>query len=147
MNYLKHFFFSLCLISSFSLMAANAPVNQDDIPVNYRLMDESTFQKLVSGNSIVGVTGTSKSLYILHFGKDGTCDMWKKNKVYAGSWWTEKDELGRDFVRAIWPDYSNADPSAAWYYVDSKQADTLLVATKTDRSPVLVVPGRAFPSS
>lgn len=149
----------LCFIGLFASLAAAPSVNQDTIPVNYQLMDRKTFERLVVGNTVVGVTSNSKSLYLLYFAKDGVSEMWKQDKVYAGTWWIEKDELGRDFMRAIWPEYSSSqkqskfssssqsgDATAAWYYVDPKQADTLLVATETYRTPVLLLPGRSFPA-
>lgn len=137
-----------------------ASVNQNSIPVNYRLMDLKTFQKLVVGNTIVGMTRQSQSLYLLYFAEDGSCELWKQNKVYLGTWWSEKDDLGRDFMRAHWPDYASAEKkslfspanpnygsaTSVWYYVDVQQSDTVLVATKDFRSPVLLMPGRAFPS-
>ena len=149
------FFLALCAVGAMAPFFAHssAAVNQNTIPVNYRLMDQSTFQKVVVGQTIVGVTSNSKSLYLLYFAKDGSCDLWKQNLVYPGTWWIEKDELGRDFMRAFWPGYaksSNSNPkdeaTSIWYYVDPQQADTLIVATKNERSPVLLVPGRAFPS-
>lgn len=158
----KLFCAALCMIAWItpSLADSSVPVNQDAIPVNYRLMDQSTFKKLVVGNTIAGVTSRSKSLYLLYFAANGSCEMWKQNQVYPGNWWAEKDELGRDYMRAFWPGYSssqkpaapasagqnNSDATSIWYYVDSKQSDTLLVATIDERSPVLLLPGRAFPS-
>lgn len=151
--YYKLFLMTLCLVagwSSSSDAASAVAINDNTIPVHYHLMDQGTFQRLVVGNTIVGVTSRSKSLYLLYFAKDGYCELWKQYQVYAGNWWVEKDELGRDFMRAFWPEYSSYDKThtatSAWYYVDTKQPDTLLVATKTDRSPVLLVPGRAFPT-
>ncbi len=162
MKNLKFFLAALCLFGSIATLTSvyAADMNQNAIPVNFQLMDHSTFQKIVVGNTIVGVTSNSKSLYLLYFAKDGVCEMWKGDKVYPGSWWAEKDELGRDFFRAYWPEYSSghkdskfsspntgkSDATSAWYYVDSKQSDTLIVATKTYRTPVLVLPGRAFPA-
>lgn len=159
MMHLQIFSLFFILISWFSPLMAN-PVNQNTIPVNFRLMDQKTFQKIVVGNTIVGMTRQSQSLYLLYFAQDGTCELWKQNNVYLGSWWSEKDELGRDFMRAHWPDYAStekkslfspANPNygsatSVWYYVDAQQTDTLIVATKDFRSPVLLIPGRAFPS-
>ena len=148
MKNLKLFLAAICCIGSIAHISPvfAADMNQNAIPVNFQLMDHNSFQKIVVGNSIAGVTSNSKSLYLLYFAKNGLCEMWKGGKVYTGSWWEEKDELGRDFFRAYWPEYSSkTDATSYWYYVDSKQPDTLIVATKTTRSPVLVIPGRAFP--
>lgn len=109
-------------------------------------MDQSTFKKQVVEHTVGGVSSNSKSLYLLYFASNGTCEMLKQNQIYPGTWWIEKDEQGRDFVRAFWPDYAHKqpEPTAAWYYFDSQQPETLLVATKNERYPVLIMPGRAF---
>ena len=91
----------LCLIGPIAPLAAAPSVNQNAIPVNYQLMDHKAFERIVVGNTVVGVTSNSKSLYLLYFAKDGICELWKQDKVYTGTWWVEKDEQGRDFMRAI----------------------------------------------
>lgn len=58
----------------------------DEIPIHYQLIDRDSFQDIVVGNTIVGVTLQSHSLYMLHFLPDGYCELWKQNKIYAGSW-------------------------------------------------------------
>jgi len=129
------------------------------VSVNYQLMDAPTFQKIVVGNTILGVTRHTNSLYMLYFAPNGTCEMWKENQVYEGNWWTEKDDLGRDFVRAFWPQYISEDPqslfspenphvgsaTSVWYYVDSEQSNKLLIGTKTFQASVLLAPGKTFP--
>lgn len=136
------------MFSCWALPLLAAPFNQNSISVNYKLMDQTTFKKLIAGRTIAGVSSNSKSLYLLHFAYDGTCEMWKQNRIYTGTWWVEQDEEGRDFFRAFWPDYAHKqpEPTSAWYYLDTQQSDTLFVATKSERYPVLLIPGRAFPS-
>lgn len=142
-----------CLIGWIIPLSAESAVNQNTIPVHYQLMDQGMFEQFVVNNTIAGVTSNSHSLYLLYFAKDGTCELWKKNITYPGTWWVEKDEQGRDFMRAFWPEYSSSyDPSSsqeatsAWYYVDVTQPDTLLLATKTSRETLLLLPGKTFPT-
>lgn len=143
----------------FANFAAGLPVNQDAIQVNYHLMTGHDFQEIVVGNTVLGVTRHSHSLYMVFFEAEGTCELWKQNQVYQGHWWIEKDEQNRDFIRAYWPQYNSFDPksifypdnpdygsaTAVWYYVDPSCPDTLLLAKKSFRAPITLVPGRAFP--
>lgn len=159
----KMFWLIVGLVSfaQFSLRGFEDPkgFNQSSISVTYQLMDGNAFQKIVVGNTIVGMTRQSQSVYMLYFLPGGSCELWKQNEVFKGSWWIENDETGRDYVRAYWPDYNSKDPkslfspenprygtaTSVWYYMDAQQPDTLLVATKKFRAPVVLVPGRAFP--
>jgi hypothetical protein len=134
--------------------------NQDSISVTYEIMDRDAFNKIVVGNTIVGITRQSHSLYMLYFASDGYCELWKQNQIYEGNWRIEKDEIGRDFVRAFWPQYSSPNQkslfspenprfgtaTSVWYYVDTTQPNTILLATKKFRVSLVLVPGRAFPS-
>jgi hypothetical protein len=118
-----------------------------------------TFQTLVVGPAVFGITRQSGSLYMLHFASEGHCKLWKQNQVYEGNWWIEKDGRGRDFVRAFWPGYtsqqaaslfSQENPSygkatSVWYYTDPKRPGTLHMAGKKFHASVLLVNGKPFP--
>lgn len=130
----------------------------DEISVDYQLMDRDLFEKVVVGNTIVGVTRQSHSLYMLYFLQNGYCELLKQNQIYQGSWWIEKDKLGRDVVRAFWPEYSSSEPKSLFsfenprygsatairYYMNA--AGALFLAGKTFQVPVILVPGCAFAS-
>jgi hypothetical protein len=149
--------FLVCLMGA---LRANEPIidfRKEEIPVSYHLMNHNMFQTIVVGNTVVGMTRQSHSVYMLYFASDGSCDLWKQNRVYLGRWWLEKDEFNRDYVRAIWPQYSSLHPqslfspdnprygtaTAIWYYVDSTHSK-FLVANRKFQAQVLLVPGRAF---
>lgn len=144
---MKYLILIFTLFFGFTSSSYAAPFNQNSISVNYKLMDQSAFKKIIAGRTIAGVSSNSKSLYLLYFAPDGTCEMWKQNHIYTGTWWAEQDDEGKDFFRAFWPDYAHKqpEPTSAWYYFDSQQSDTLFVTTKTERYPVLLLPGKAFP--
>ena len=129
----------------------------NEISVNYHLMDQDEFQNVVVGNTVVGVTRQSHSLYMLYFLPNGYCELWKQNQIYLGNWWIEKDKLGRDCVRAFWPQYTSSEPDSLFspknprygtptalkYYFDS-QRRALLVAGNTLEASVIFVPGCPF---
>lgn len=155
----RSLFLILFILCSFVTPLPSLPFNQDLIPVTYQLLNKESFDKVVVGNTIVGVTRNSHSLYLLYFAPLGNCELWKQNQIYPGSWWTEKDTCGRTNVRAIWPDYQSSSPksifstdnpkygsaTSVWYYVDIEQPDTLILATEKFRTPLLIIPGRSFP--
>lgn len=80
------------------------------------------------------------------------------DKIYAGSWWIEKDVLGRDFVRAHWPLYVSMEPKSLFspknprygsatsirYYINTEY-QSIIVAGQEFRAAVILVPGCAFP--
>lgn len=129
----------------------------NDVAANYQLMDQKLFEQQIVGNTLIGVTHHSHSLYMLHFLPDGACELWKQNHIYKGSWWIEKDQLDQDYVRAFWPDYSSSErnslfspqnprygnPTAVWYYLDL-QSKSLLLVTRAYQTIALWVEGRAF---
>lgn len=133
----------LCMLS-FSLFS------EDQIAITYQLMDAKAFQERVVGNTVVGITRQSFSLYMLYFERDGTCILLKGNKEYQGEWWFEKE-----YVRAFWPEYQSAHPqsifskenprygnaTAIQYYFDG---ENILVANKNFTASVLLLKGKAF---
>ena len=127
--------------------------------VTYELINEAMFRQYIVGNTVVGITRQSNSLYMLYFVEDGTCTMWKQNKIYNGSWWVEKDKDSHDFFRAIWQQYKSNEPNSLfhpenprfgnatslWYYRDFQSPHGFQIATKNFRETVIVAPGCAFP--
>lgn len=148
----------IILISIF-LFFIHKEVSSDEISINYTLMDEEIFKNIVVGNTIVGVTRQSYSLYMLYFMFDGSCKLWKQNHIYPGKWWIEKDKLGTAHVRAFWPDYISSERDSIFspenpkfgnatsirYYFDSIH-NSFLVAGKKFQASVILIPGDAFPS-
>ncbi len=130
----------------------------EEFSIHYQIMDQDTFQKVVVGNTIAGTTRQSHSLYMLYFLPDGDCKLWKQDEIYEGSWWIEKDEFSRDFVRAFWPEYTSSEPKSLFspenprygtatslrYYLNVKNGAVFLEG-KGFLSPVILVPGSAFP--
>lgn len=151
MTYLKLFcLFSCCIFSCFS----------KELSIDYEIMDQNTFQKVVVGNTILGTTRQSHSLYMLYFLPDGYCKLWKQNEIYDGNWWIEKDELNRDFVRAFWPEYTSSESKSLFspdnprygtatslrYYLNVENG-AIFLAGKNFLSPVILARGYAFPTS
>ncbi|MCE5316446.1 MAG: hypothetical protein LLG04_03665 [Parachlamydia sp.] len=140
----------LLLVLSFSLAA-------DEIPLCYQLMDQEMFQSRVVGNTIIGLTRQSNSLYMLHFSPQEECKLWKQNQIYSGKWWIEKDDQGRDVVRAFWPHYTSSEPASLFspqnprygtatslrYYLHA-QTGAVLIAGKTFQASVILAPGLSF---
>ncbi len=155
---MRTLFFKLLLCFVYCSFA-NADFNQDTIPVTYELIDRKAFGTVVVGNTVVGITRQSHSLYMVYFAPEGHCTLWKQDQVYKGTWWIEKDTRERDFVRAIWPEYTSSHAqslfskehphygkaTSVWYYTDTTVPGTLYVANKRFRAPVILVPGKAFP--
>lgn len=126
------------------------------ISVGYELLDQASFHKNIAGNTVVGVTRQSKSLYMLYFAPDGTCELWKQDQIYNGTWWINKDEEGRDVVHAFWPNYQSTQPKSLFspenprygnptsilYYSSSQHTNALLLVTKTTQAAAIIVPGR-----
>lgn len=145
----------LCIYFCFLL---SLPTFSDEIPIHYKLMNQDTFQKIVVGNTIVGTTRQSHSLYMLYFLSDGSCELWKQSQIYTGRWWIEKDSLGKDVVRAFWPEYNSSEPKSLFspknprygtatslrYYFDL-DTSSVFIANKMVKTSVILVPGRAFP--
>lgn len=144
------------LIVAFSIFASCLFANE--INIKYQLLDRNEFEKVVVGNSVVGMTRQSHSLYILWFKQDGLCELWKGNKIYPGKWWIEKDIDNRDIVRAFWPSYTSSEPKSLFspenprfgeatsigYYRNSENGALLLVGKKFALS-ALLIPGCCFP--
>lgn len=137
----------ILLVLSFSLAA-------DEIPLCYQLMDREMFQSRVVGNTIIGLTRQSHSLYMLHFSTQGECELWKQNQNYLGKWWIEKDSEGRDVVRAFWPQYTSSEPASlfspqnprygtatALRYYFHAQTGAVLIAGKTFQASVILAHG------
>lgn len=126
------------------------------ISVDYELLDHAAFHKNIAGNTVVGVTRQSKSLYMLYFAPDGTCELWKQDQIFNGTWWINKDEQGRDVVHAFWPEYQSTEPKSLFspenprfgnatsilYYGSSQHPNALLLVTKSMQAAATVVPGR-----
>ena len=160
MKYFRATMFALGILSSVNYSLYSVDSNQDLISTTYQLMDHDAFRKIVVGNTVLGITRQSHSVYMVYFASDGVCELWKHNQVYSGTWRIEKDTLGRDCVRAFWPHYTSSEPqslfspensrfgtaTSVWYYSDSQQPNTILVATKKFRAHVILAPGRAFPA-
>lgn len=146
-------FLLACTFSFLSLFCSS-----DEISLRYQLMNKETFEKIVVGNTIIGITSQSQSLYMLYFLAQGECELWKKNQVYTGCWWIEKDRLNRDVVRAFWPSYHSSEPKSLFspknprygtatsvrYYFDPENKAVFLANNRV-RTSVILVPGRAFP--
>lgn len=147
---LRFILIALCLCISFYGYS-------DEIDVQYELMDRNAFQEIVVGNTIVGISLNSHSLYMLYFLPDGYCELWKQNQIYEGKWWIETDALGRDFVRAFWPTYISSKPQSLFspenprygnatsvrYYRNPKSG-TIMLAGKNFQASALLVPGCPF---
>jgi|GEM_PF-1946041 len=130
----------------------------EDISLRYERMNEDTFQKVIVGNTLVGRTSQSHSLYMLYFTVEGECELWKKSQIYLGHWWIEKDKLGQDIVRAFWPSYHSSEADSLFspmnprygtatsvrYYFDPHSRSVFLANSRMYTSAVLI-PGRAFP--
>ncbi len=130
----------------------------DDLVVDYQRVTKETFHEKIVGNTIVGTTRQSRSLYMLYFLEDGSCELWKQNQIYSGRWWIDQDSKGEDVVHAFWPTYISQEPKSLFspknpsygkptslrYYFDPESGG-VLVAGKAFHASVLLVPGCAFP--
>lgn len=127
-----------------------------ELSVEYELLDETAFRSKIVGNTVVGLTRQSNSLYQLYFALDGTCELLKQNAFYAGSWWIDKDDAGRDVVHAFWPDYQSLEakslfnpqnprygsPTSILYYMAKAPATGLLLVTKSAQAAAILLPGK-----
>ena len=74
-----------CLLVCSSTLAKSVPMVKITGP-----LDQKALIALVSGNSAVGVTSHSHSLYELYFAPNGDLYFYKnhdKNQQYIGKWW------------------------------------------------------------
>ena len=143
--------FWICLICSF--------LCADDHRVDYQRMNKEMFREVIVGNTILGITRQSKSLYMLHFRADGSCALWKQNQIYCGHWWIDQDQKGGDVVHAFWPGYVSSEPKSLFSpknpafgkpttlrYYYNQTSGGVFVAGKAFQAPVLLAPGCAFPT-
>lgn len=151
----QHFFLTLYL-SLLSLFSPFLYSENTSIQVNYELVDEGTFHKLIVGNTVVGITRQSNSLYKLYFAADGVCELWKQQQIYSGSWWINKNEVGQDVVHAFWPNYQSTEPKSLFspenprfgnatsvlYYFSPQVPNALMIATKSFQLAAIIAPGR-----
>lgn len=131
----------------------------DHLFLDYQRINQETFNEVIVGNTIVGITRQSKSLYMLYFLPEGSCELWKQNQIYSGRWWIDQDPKGEDVVHAFWPDYISLEPKSLFslknpsygkptslrYYFD-KSSGAILIRGKTFQTSVLLAPGCIFPS-
>lgn len=143
----------------FLLLSLCFSLSADEIPLVYQRMDREMFQNRVAGNTIIGITRQSRSLYMLYFAAQGECELWKQDQTYQGKWWIEQDSENRDVVRAFWPTYTSSEPSSLFspqnprygnatalrYYLHA-QTGAVLVAGKTFQTSVILAPGHVFPT-
>ena len=132
----------------------------DGLFEDYQRMNKEVFHEKIVGNTVVGITRQSRSLYMLYFLTDGSCELWKQNQIYAGRWWIDLDSRGEDIVHAFWPQYTSCEPKSLFspknpfygkptslrYYFNPTTAE-VCIAGRAFRTMVLLVPGCAFPSS
>jgi hypothetical protein len=141
----------LCLFSSFTF--------SDSLLVDYQRMNRVLFQKEIVGNTIIGITRQSQSLYMLYFQADGSCELWKQNQKYCGRWWIDEDREGKDLIHAFWPAYISLEPKSLFFpqnpsygkptslrYYFNPATRGVFVRGKAFQTPVLLAPGCAFPS-
>jgi hypothetical protein len=141
----------LLLILSFNLLSA------DEISLNYQLMDREIFEHIVVGNTIIGITRQSHSLYMLYFLPEGSCLLWKKNETFAGNWWIEQRASGDSVVRAYWPTYHSSEPASLFFpqnpnygkatalrYYFNAATGAVILAGKSFQTSVVLAPGRQF---
>jgi hypothetical protein len=128
------------------------------ISVEYELLDDTAFHRTIVGNTVVGMTRQSKSLYMLYFAPDGICELWKQACVFKGHWWISKDNQDRDVVHAFWPEYRSVEPKSLFfplnpsygkptsvlYYHSHLNQNALLLVTKSAQVAAMIVPGRQF---
>jgi hypothetical protein len=78
-------------------------------------LSEKELQSVVSGNSMIGVTSHSHSLYELYFEPDGTLYFRKSSdnqQVYVGKWW-----ITGNIIHSQWPSYDkNPTENTLQYY-------------------------------
>lgn len=131
----------------------------DNLLLDYQRMNQEIFNEVVVGNTIVGTTRQSKSLYMLYFLPDGSCELWKQNQIFSGRWWIDQDPKGEDVVHAFWPNYISQSPKSLFspknpfygkptslhYYYD-RSSGAVFTKGKAFQTSVLLVPGCAFPS-
>lgn len=147
-----YFVLCFCLFSSF--------LCSDHLIVDYQRMNKETFHEKIVGNTVVGITRQSRSLYMLYFLEDGSCELWKQNQIYSGQWWIDQDPKGEDLVHAFWPNYISSEPKSLFspknpsygkptslrYYFNTSSSE-ILIAGKTFQTSALLIPGCAFPSA
>ncbi|MBS0656207.1 MAG: hypothetical protein JSR46_10550 [Verrucomicrobia bacterium] len=81
------------LILLFGILAIPL-LHGQELNVQYERLDGPAFHERIVGNTVVGITRQSKSLYMLYFAQDGVCELSKGQQIYAGKWWIDKDALG-----------------------------------------------------
>lgn len=140
-------------LSSLSLYSEETAIS-----INYELLDNDAFHRTIVGNTVVGVTRQSKSVYMLYFAPEGICQLWKQSQIFEGSWWIDKDEKGRSVVHAFWPTYRSTQPKSLFstenprygtptsvlYYHSPQNKNALLLVTKSAQAAATVVPGKQF---
>ena len=137
------------------LLLLSIRLTADEISLEYQLMDKEMFEQIVVGNTVIGVTRQSHSLYMLHFQPEGSCELWKQDRLYSGEWWMEQDHEGRTIVRAFWPEYRSSEPASlfspdnpsygkptALRYYFNRETTAILIAGKKFIAPVTLASGK-----
>lgn len=153
MSYLNIKILLLAISVSFRLIA-------DDISLDYQLMNRQMFESTVVSNTIIGITPNSHNLYMLYFLPKGLCELWIKDQVFSGKWWSETDLEGKDCVRAFWPEYTSPAPTSLFfpqspkygnatsvrYYINPKTKG-IIIAGKKKLTHAVIASGNVFPDN
>lgn len=146
-------------MSKFWFFLFSSFLSANSIFMDYQRMNKEIFEEKIVGNTIVGITRQSRSLYMLYFLSDGTCELWKQNQMYFGSWWIDQDLEGEDIVHAFWHNYISKEPKSLFFpknpcygkptslrYYYNQATGEILIGGKAFQTSVLLVPGCAFSS-
>ncbi len=138
---------AICLsVACATTATKQSPATIDSfISMNEKPLTGEQIKKLVSGNSMVGVTHHSKSLYELYFDPNGEVIFRKGNdnkQVHKGKWWVKDD-----MIFSTWPTYNDKINQLRYYHL---MDDSYAVYNVTDSCgpagtfchPFLVVHGR-----
>lgn len=140
------FIFSLVAICAFSHIQA-IPQKLEAYLKSTEPLKHEELIKLVSGNSIIGSTDHSHSIYELYFDPSGPL-YFRKNRsnkeVYVGKWWVKEGD-----IYSHWPTYKKTTNQLRFYPIDDNAYFLYNVNNSsgpkdTFGEPFLVFPGDSF---
>ena len=79
-------------------------------------LSEQKLKKLVVGNTLIGLTCHSKSIYVLYFYPDGRLYFQKNvnpKQTYVGKWWVKGDR-----IYSNWPTYKDHTNRLRYYHIN-----------------------------
>lgn len=116
-----------------------------DLCSSKAFLSSTRLHELVSGNTLVGQTNRSKSVYVLYFSNNGTVSYQRKTKpkaLYQGKWW-----IKNDYIYSQFPHYKKHSKAFKIHYYqvfENLFVDSSCTKEPYKYAPFIVLQGNPF---